>query len=291
MSLYVMEEQCRQAAGPGRKRVPAKSKATAKAGPEARTKAAARATVTATVTAGERAQAILASLKRLGSKRVRDDMKNRYGVVGPTAERAFGVSMANLKLVAKKAGRSHELAAALWATENYEARMVASMVDDASLVTSKQMDDWCRGFDNWAICDTVCFKLFDVVEPKLALSKVRLWAKGAGAIGGGDDEFVVRGAFALLACVSLHNERVSEEQLLDTLPLMERASIDERNFVKKGVSWALRSVGRRSKPLHAASVALSERLAASAGVGARWVGKGALKELTSPAVVRRFAKG
>ncbi|MEK6703207.1 MAG: DNA alkylation repair protein [Planctomycetota bacterium] len=255
--------------------MPVKRKSTPRAGVKAKVKSAAPAAIST----GEQARAILASLKRLGTKRVRDDMKKRYGIVGPTAEAAFGVSMANLKLVAKQAGTSHELAAALWATGNYEARMVASMVDDSALVTSKQMDDWCRGFDNWAICDTVCFKLLDVVEPKLALGKIRLWAKGAIAIGGGEDEFVVRGAFALLACVSLHNERVSEEQLLSTLPLAERAGTDERNFVKKGVSWALRGVGRRSAALREATLSLARRMAESSAAPARWIGKDVLKDL------------
>ena len=48
---------------------------------------------------------------------------------------AFGVPMAQMKVVAKRLGTNHELAAQLWATGWYEARMVASMIDD-QLVTS-----------------------------------------------------------------------------------------------------------------------------------------------------------
>ncbi len=235
----------------------------------------------------EQVEAAIASMKQLGTKRVRDDMGARYGIVGPTAERAFGVSMANMKLLAERltrgrdGARNHALAAALWDTGWYEARMVASMVDDAAHVTPGQMDDWCRDFDNWAICDTVCFKLFDGVAPDLAFRKVRQWSTGSKGVPGGNDEFVTRGSFALLACVALHNNLASEKQLLDCLPLIERGAADERNFVKKGVSWALRSVGRRTPSLRAAAVALSRRLAeSSVSSAARWVGRDALKDLT-----------
>src|SRR5215510_12243052 len=104
----------------------------------------------------------------------------RFGI---NAKAAYGVSMANIQVLARKLGKSHELAAALWDTGRYEARMLAAFVDDPSLVTSAQMDRWCRDFDNWGICDTVCFKLFD--RTTHAYDKVSQWA-------GERDEFVRR---------------------------------------------------------------------------------------------------
>jgi len=65
---------------------------------------------------------------------------------------------------------------------------------------------------------------------------------------------------------------------------------DERNFVKKSVNWALRSLGKRNKALHAASVKVAERLARSPKPPARWVGKDALRELTSPPLKKRLAR-
>jgi 3-methyladenine DNA glycosylase AlkD len=67
---------------------------------------------------------------------------------------------------------------------------------------------------------------------------------------------------------------------------IERDSTDERNFVKKGVSWALRLIGRRSQALNAACLALSRRLAESSDPTARWLGRGAVRELMNPAVRR-----
>ena len=217
----------------------------------------------------EQVRDVLARLERRGSRRVREDMRTRYGIVAP---KAYGVPMGAIQQVAKSLGRDHELAAALWATGWYEARLLAAYVDEPARVSPAQMDRWARDFDNWGVCDTLCFCLFD--RTPHAWRKVDQWSRRR-------DEFVRRAAFALLASIALHDKRTGDAPFLRTLPLIERAAADERNFVKKGVSWALRSVGRRSLALNAAAVELAGRLAASELPAARWVGKDALRELTS----------
>ena len=220
-------------------------------------------------------EAVLASLKRLGTKHTRDEML-RYGI---HASKAFGVPVGAMQTLAKRLGRNHELALALWKTGWYEARMVAAFVDQPERVTPAQMDRWCRDFDNWGICDTVCFHLFD--RTPHAFGKVAQWARSR-------DEFVKRGAFALLACLALHDKRANDEWFAESLPLVESAASDDRNFVKKGVSWALRAIGRRSPELNTSAVAVAQRLAALPDVAARWIGKGALRELKSFAVTRKL---
>jgi 3-methyladenine DNA glycosylase AlkD len=133
------------------------------------------------------------------------------------------------------------------------------------------MDAWARDFDNWAICDTLCFHLFD--RTPHAFRKVNLWS-------GRKDEFVKRAAFALLAGLALHDKRSPDEPFLRSLKLIEKAATDDRNFVKKGANWALRAVGKRNKRLKTAAVSLSRRLAGSATSSARWIGRDALKQLT-----------
>jgi len=189
-------------------------------------------------------RSVLATLERRGTKRNRDGMA-RYAI---HAEKVFGVSVGDIRKIAKELGRDHELAAALWHTEWYEARMLAAFVDDPKLVTPSQMDHWCRDFDNWAICDTVCFHLFD--KTPHAFAKVAQWARKR-------EEFTKRAAFALLASLGVHDKRAEDAKFEECLPLIERAATDDRNFVKKGVSWALRVIGRRSRELHADSVALA----------------------------------
>ena len=223
-----------------------------------------------------RVQDALGWLEKKSTRRDRDNLA-RFGI---TAGKAFGVSIANIQALARQLGRDHDLAAALWESGWYEARLLSSFVDEPARVTPRQMDRWCRDFDNWGICDTVCFHLFDRTE--FAWAKVAEWH-------GRRDEFVKRAAFALLACLALHDKRTGDGAFLEGLVLVERAAPDERNFVKKGVSWALRLIGRRNTALNAAAVTVARRLSASDAAAARWIGKGAVKELTSPLVKRQLA--
>jgi 3-methyladenine DNA glycosylase AlkD len=103
-------------------------------------------------------------------------------------------------------------------------------------------------------------------------------------------EFVRRGAFALLASLALHDKTTRSESFSRFLPVIEEAASDDRNFVKKAVNWALRTIGERNTALHAAALATAARLAASASPAPRWVGSDALRQLKSPAVLKRLAK-
>lgn len=220
-------------------------------------------------------QAVLVELQRMGSKKVREDMSARYGIVTP---KAFGVMMRDMQVIAKSIGRDHDFAQQLWDTGWYEARMVACMIDEPEKVTPARMEAWCNDLDNWAITDTVCFKLWDQVPH--ALKKVDQWAKRK-------EEFQKRAAFALLACLALHRNDAPEKYLLDRIALAEKAASDERNFVKKSVSWALRSMAGKSTKLREAVIASSENLAASANATERWVGKDVLRDIKRPLVAKR----
>jgi 3-methyladenine DNA glycosylase AlkD len=224
----------------------------------------------------DRVRDILGWLERRGSRRNREGMA-RYGIV---ADKVFGVSVSTIQQFATRIGRDHDLAIALWKTGWYEARMLTAFIDEPARVTPAQMDEWAGDFDNWAICDTVCFHLFD--RTPHAWRKVNEWSRRR-------HEFVKRAAFALVASLALHDKRAGDEPFLRSLLLVERAATDERNFVKKGVSWALRVVGRRNDALNAAAIETARRLAGSTDASARWIGKGALRELTGPVVRRRLA--
>jgi 3-methyladenine DNA glycosylase AlkD len=227
---------------------------------------------------------VLTWLERHGTRNIAQGMA-RYGI--QTKSRVIGVSMGTMLSLAKRVrkdldpARRHALAAALWATNCYEARMVASLVDDPLLVTRKQMNAWTAAFDNWGICDTVCFKLFD--QTPFAFEKAQQWAKSPR-------EFIKRTGFVLMACLAGHDKTASDAKFLDLLPLIEQGARDERNFVKKGVSWALRMIGRRSLALNKAALAVAKRLAESDEASCRWVGKDALRELSSPRVRARLAR-
>lgn len=225
----------------------------------------------------ERVDDAIAWLRSHATKATRDGMA-RYNV---PSDKAFGVSMKNIQLLAKQLGRDHALAAALWETGWYEARMLTAFVDEPERVTSAQMDRWSRQFDNWAICDTLAFALWD--RTPHAWTKVEQWA-------GRREEFIKRTAFALLWSLSVHDKEATDKQFIHGLALIERAAADDRNFVMKAVNMALRAIGKRNGPLNAAAAKTATRLAESSDASAKWVGKHALREITSAAVKRRVAR-
>ena len=186
--------------------------------------------------------AILAIVRALGSERHRAGMA-RYGI---NVEHAFGVSIYELRKVAKRLGTDHGLALALWATGNHEARLLACFIDDPALVTPKQMDAWAGDFDSWDICDQACTSLFDQTEH--AWAKAAEWAEH-------DDEWVKRGGFALMAGLAWHDRVTADPPFGKLLKLIERAACDERNFVRKAVNWALRNIGKRNLALNQAALA------------------------------------
>jgi len=216
-------------------------------------------------------------LKRHATKHTLDGMA-RYGL---PSDNALGVPVGKIRDLGKRLGRNHALAAALWDTGVYEARMLTAFVGEPERVTLVQMNRWCRDFDSWGICDTLCFHLFD--RTPFAWAKARQWATSPR-------EFVKRAGFALMASLVVHDKAAPGSRFLSFLPLIEQGARDERNFVKKAVNWALRCIGKRDLALNAAAVAVSKRLAQSEEPSCRWVGKDALRELAGPKVQARLLR-
>ena len=217
----------------------------------------------------EQVRNVVNMLKRLGSKRSVEEMATRYGI-HTRPGMAFGVGMSAMQKLAKSIGRNHQLALALWKTGYYDARCVAAFVDDPALVTATQMDQWVKDFDNWGICDTVCFKLFDQTKP--AFEKASKWAASPR-------EFIKRAGFVMMACLAAHDKKAPDARFFAFLPLIEQGAADDRNFVKKGVSWGLRMIGRRSAELHKGALDVAERLSISEIASCRWVGRDAIRDL------------
>lgn len=224
---------------------------------------------------GDRVRSALTWLKRRATKATRDGMA-RYAI---PSEHAYGVAMKDIKALGTELGRDQELANALWDTGVYEARMLASFVGDPAKLTAAQMDRWCRDFDNWAFCDAMSFNLFD--RSPHAWKKVAQWSRRKG-------EFEKRTAFALLWSLTVHDKESGDGAFLEGLDLIEREAEDDRNFVKKAVNMALRAVGKRNHALNVAAIAVARRLAGSDHPAAKWIGKDALRELTSAGVAKRL---
>jgi len=198
---------------------------------------------------------------------------------GVRAKAPLGISMPQLRALARKAGKDHALAARLWASGVHEARILAGLVDEPGKVTEAQLDAWVRDLDSWDVCDGVCFNLFD--KTPWAYEKAVEWAAR-------EEEYVRRAGFAMMAGLALHDKGAPDARFEAFLPVIERHAGDDRNFVKKAVNWALRQVGKRDAALNRAAIASGERIRAQGTRAARWVAADALRELRSEAVQARL---
>jgi 3-methyladenine DNA glycosylase AlkD len=222
-------------------------------------------------------ESVMAWIRTTSSPKVRASMA-RYGL--PT-DKAVGIPVGIMRAEAKRIGLNHALALGLWKTGSYEARLLAPMLGDPALLTPAQMESWCRDFDNWGTVDTACFTLFDrsphgwTMAPK--------WAKAKG-------EFQKRAGFVMMACLAAHDKKAPDTAFLKFFPMIEQGASDGRNFVKKGVSWALRHIGHRNANLHAAAIKTAMKLSKSEDSTERWVGKDALRDITRPIVLKKVAK-
>jgi 3-methyladenine DNA glycosylase AlkD len=204
--------------------------------------------------------------------RAQADQKNVAGMAryGISTTGTLGVPMPVIRRLARQAGRSHSLAAELWASGIHEARILATIVDDPARVTRRQMNRWARDFDSWDVCDQACQNLFRYTP--FAWTIAAEWA-------GARREFVRRAAFALMAGLAVKAKDASDEPFEALLPLIVLAATDERNLVKKAVNWALRAIGKRNPQLRRTAIAAAEKIRALDSPAARWIAADALREL------------
>jgi 3-methyladenine DNA glycosylase AlkD len=191
----------------------------------------------------------------------------RYGI---STAGMLGVPIPVIRRLARQAGRSHELAAELWASGIHEARILATLVEEPAQVTRRQMNQWARDFDSWDVCDQACQNLFRYTPSAWAMATE--WA-------GARREFVRRAGFALMAGLAVKARQAPDEDFEALLPLISGAATDPRNMVKKAVNWALRAIGKRNPHLRRAAIAAAENIRALDSPAAHWIASDALREL------------
>ena len=218
---------------------------------------------------------VMDELRQRGSPKAVAGMA-RFGI---QTGKALGVSIPQLRELAKQVGTNHELAQKLWKTGNHETRILASMIDDPEKVSEDQMERWAADFDSWDVVDGCCGNLFDKTE--FAVRKAHEWSKRK-------EEYIKRAGFVLMAEMAVHDKKASDKTFLDFLPAIVRESSDERNFVKKAVNWALRQIGKRNMILNAEAIKTSTDIRDSDPKSAKWIAADALRELTSASVRKKL---
>ena len=220
---------------------------------------------------------IIKQLKSMSNQKNVEGMA-RYGI---NPHNNLGISIYNLRPLAKEIGKDHKLALKLWQSSIHDARLLAVFIDDPLQVTSKQMDSWAEDFDSWDLCDQACTSLFDLTP--YAWKKVFEWSVR-------DEEFVKRGAFSLIAGLAVHDKKAEDSKFEDVFSIIKKESMDDRNYVKKAVNWALRNIGKRNMNLNKKAIKTAKEIQKIDSKSSKWIATDAIRELTSEKVQKRLKK-
>ncbi|WP_255251476.1 DNA alkylation repair protein, partial [Candidatus Methanoperedens sp. BLZ2] len=190
-----------------------------------------------------------------------------------------GVSIPTLRKIARETGKDHTLAQELWSSGIHEARILASLIDVPEKVNEEQMEKWVVDFDSWDVCDQCCSNLFD--KTSLAYQKAIEWSNRK-------EEFVKRAGFVMMATIAVHDKMAADKEFLKFLPRIKKESVDNRNFVRKAVNWALRQIGKRNLNLNGIAIKTAKEILEIDSKTAKWVASNALAELTNEKVQKRL---
>ncbi|MEM9634750.1 MAG: DNA alkylation repair protein [Pseudomonadota bacterium] len=219
-------------------------------------------------------QSVIAELRALGTEENRAGMA-RFGI---DASNALGVPMSILRPLSRRIGKSPELAQELWKCGYHEARLLAILLTPPKAMTADRASNWLEDIHSWDLCD----QLTNILARREDSDQlVFVYADD-------EREFVKRAAFALIAWRAVHAKSAPDSEFLAYMELIKNAATDERNFVWKAVHWALRQIGKRSRDLHGAALAVAEDLQSAEDRTARRVGREAVRELSSEKVRARL---
>jgi 3-methyladenine DNA glycosylase AlkD len=230
------------------------------------------------MTTGPEIRQILERLKSLSNPQAVEGMA-RFGII---PRNALGISAPTLRKIAREIGTNHPLAQGLWASGIHEARLLACLIDDPNMVTEAHMERWVKQFDSWGVCDGCCGNLFD--KTPFAYRKAVEWSRRS-------EEYVKRAGFSLMAALAVHDKAAPDDRFVKFLPIIQRESVDSRNYVKKAVNWALRQIGKRNLALNKAALQSARAIRQIDSSSARWIASDALRELKSQAVQKRLRRG
>jgi len=196
----------------------------------------------------------------------------RYGI---KPGKAYGVSIPNLRSMAKEIGTDHDLALELWDSGIHEARILAGMIADPDTTTERLADAWVKDFDSWDVCDQCCMNLFE--NTKFAYAKAIEWSAS-------DKEYVKRAGFVMMARLAVSDKKAKDEKFLAFLGIIKKEACDSRNYVQKAVNWALRQIGKRNANLNRLALETAEEIQKMSPRSAKWIASDAIRELKSEEV-------
>lgn len=170
----------------------------------------------------------------------------RHGV----GERMFGVSSATLKALTKKIKTNHALAEQLWAADNYDARILATMIADPKQASAAQLEQWAAGLDSYPI--TSAFAGF-AAKTKHAVNKSKAWHRKKS-------EWLASAGWALIGRLALDNRELADDFFEDGLTVIEEGIHRAPNRVRHTMNGALIAIGLRNEKLLKSALAAAKRI-------------------------------
>lgn len=204
----------------------------------------------------------------------------RFGI---SSANTLGISMPEIRNMAKIIKRDHFLAIQLWDSGIHEAKILAALIADPKVITMEMMDKWVSEFDSWDVCDQVCGNLFE--KTPYYDTKIFEWAID-------EREYVRRASFALIAYCAVHQKKRNDDEFLQYFEIILQYSTDERNFVKKAVNWAIRQIGKRSFYLNEKALELCTNIQQihPNSKSAKWITADAIRELNDDKIRARIKR-
>lgn len=211
---------------------------------------------------------IIAHMRQQGTESVRQ--KQAHFAIDSNFN--LGLTMPQVKEIAKRYKKNHELALALWHTNIHEARLLATLIADPKKTDLVMIQSWHKDLNSWDLVDGFCSNLLR--KTNFASDLIHEWAATSG-------EYQKRAAFSLLAYLAVHDKKANDAYFISYFELIKLHAFDERNFVKKAVNWSIRQIGKRNQKLCKRCIALCYELQKFDDKAAKWVSKNALQELES----------
>lgn len=209
---------------------------------------------------------IIVQLKGLASEKYKENVIK----MGIPKEQSIGVSTCDVRKLAKTIEKSNDLAYDLWKSGFHEAKLLAVLLFDKKNFSLEEAEQLMEDVISWDLCDHLCKNL--IVKLKNYNTLIEMWCNS-------EETYKKRAAFTLMATAAIHEKQISDDKLDEYLRIIKENSNDEREHVKKAVSWALREIGKRDFDYNEKGVLLSHELKETGNKAQVWIGKDALKEL------------
>ncbi len=190
--------------------------------------------------------------------------------MGIPAEQSIGVSTAVVRAVAKKAGKSNELANELWSSGFHEAKLLAALVFDKKKISHEKIESLILDVQSWDLCDHLCKNL--IIKLKNYDEFITRWVTSTHI-------YQKRAAFTLIASSVIHDKSITADTLDDYLRLIREYSDRDHEHIKKAVSWALREIGKKDFTYNEKAILLAHEMKENGNKTQVWIAKDALKEL------------